>query len=232
MSRVPKGRPYVLLNMSMSADGKIASAQRGMNHFTSKRDEQNLYALRATVDAVMNGARTVDTAPIKMDSGSAKFRRTRLNSGLAEHALRIIVTGSGSLAAKAEVFCHHFSPIVILTSSRCPKRKLRDLAKQADDVWISPGRSIDFPRALTHLHSKWRVKRLLCEGGGGLNDAMFRGDLIDEFHLTVCPLIIGGSQAPSISDGIGFDRLNDARQFELAKRKQVGEEMFLTYRRK
>ena len=215
----------------MSADGKIASPDGKVQHFSSRRDNGQLYELRATVDAVMNGARTVDTGPIKMDTGLEKYRQRRIRTGLKEHALRIIVTGSGSLDPNAEVFRHRFSPIIILTSLQCPRRKLRQLEKLADDVIISTSRTIDFAKALEQLRQSWNVKRLLCEGGGGLNDAMFRADLVDEVRLTVCPLIIGGTKAPTICDGSGFEKLADARQFELAKRKQVGEEMFLTYRR-
>src|ERR1039458_184969 len=54
--------------------------------------------------------------------------------------------------------------------------------------------------------SKWGVKRLLCEGGGELNDALFRAGLVDEIHLTICPKIFGGRTAPTIADGLGFQR--------------------------
>ena len=39
---------------------------------------------------------------------------------------------------------------------------------------------------------------LLCEGGGELNDALFRGGLVNELHLTICPKIFGGRHAPPI----------------------------------
>ena len=231
MSPAPKDRPYVLLNMSMSADGKIASAQRTINHFSSKRDHDNLYELRASVDAIMNGARTVDTAPIKMDSGPEKYRRQRVKNKLCEQALRVIVTGSGSLDDQAEVFKHKFSPIVVLTSERCSKRNQQRLAKAADHLIVAGKTSINFAAAMNQLRQAWKVRRLLCEGGGALNDALFRADLIDEVNLTVCPVVIGGSTSPTISDGKGIQRLADARQFILTKRKQIGGELFLTYHR-
>lgn len=225
-------RPYVLINMSMSADGKIASANRGINHFSSDRDHENLYRLRATSDAILNGARTVDTAPIKMDTGPEKFRRRRARNGLSAHAIRIIATGSGSLNTNAEVFKHDFSPIVVLTTSRCPKTKLTRLRKAADAVIVAGGPELDFPTALMQLRKDWKIKRLLCEGGGALNDALFRADLVDEVNLTICPVVIGGRDAPTISDGIGIERLADARQFALNKRRSMDDEQFLTYLRK
>ena len=49
-------RPFVLINMAMSADGKIAPAHRRFVAFCSRRDHANLLALRATADAVMCGS--------------------------------------------------------------------------------------------------------------------------------------------------------------------------------
>ena len=45
--------PFVLVNMAMTADGKIATANRRIHSFSSSRDLEHLYELRATADAVM-----------------------------------------------------------------------------------------------------------------------------------------------------------------------------------
>ncbi|SVB87581.1 uncharacterized protein METZ01_LOCUS240435, partial [marine metagenome] len=63
-----KNRPFVLINMAMSADGKIAPAHRRFVAFGSRRDHANLLALRATTDGVMCGARTVDSAAVTLDA--------------------------------------------------------------------------------------------------------------------------------------------------------------------
>src|SRR5262245_2164975 len=71
-------RPFVLVNMAMTADGKIATANRGVSSFGSGYDQKNLFALRATADAVIAGARTVDLANVNMGPGAAKYRRERI----------------------------------------------------------------------------------------------------------------------------------------------------------
>ncbi|MEI9963030.1 MAG: dihydrofolate reductase family protein [Limisphaerales bacterium] len=45
------------------------------------------------------------------------------------------------------------------------------------------------------------MKRLLCEGGAELSDALFRAGLVNELHLTICPKIFGGRTAPTIAEG-------------------------------
>ncbi|MCX6896927.1 MAG: dihydrofolate reductase family protein, partial [Verrucomicrobia bacterium] len=81
--------PFVFVNMAMTADGKIATSNRAASSFGSRRDHDHLLELRATADAVMAGARTVDLNPINLGPGAAKFRRLRLKHGLAEYNLRV-----------------------------------------------------------------------------------------------------------------------------------------------
>src|SRR5690348_10668737 len=217
--------------MAMTADGKIATANRAVSSFTSPRDHEHLLALRATADAVMAGARTVDSAPINLGPGPAKFRRQRLKRGLAEFNLRVIVSRSGSVNPRAQVFQHRFSPILILTTRRANKGRLKQLQALADVVKICGRQEINFQAALRWLRKRWRVKRLLCEGGGELNDALFRARLVDELHLTICPKIFGGRRAPTIADGRGFNRLTDLDQFQLKSMRQVKDELFTIFLR-
>ena len=225
-------RPFVLINMSMTADGKIATANRVVSSFSSKRDHTNLLELRATTDAVMCGARTVDLNKINLGPGGAKFRNQRRKRGLAEYNLRIIVTGSGSLNPNAHIFTQRFSPIIILTTARASARKLKQLRAVADEVKVFGTAELNFRAALAWLHREWNVKRLVCEGGGELNAAMFCAGLVDELHLTLCPRIIGGRLAPTIADGIGFQKLACAAQLELHSAKRIGDELFLIYRKR
>jgi riboflavin-specific deaminase-like protein len=224
------GLPFLLVNMAMTADGKIATANRAVSSFGSRRDQEHLLQLRATADAVMGGARTADLNAINMGPGPAKYRRLRLRRGLAEFNLRVIVSGSGTLNPGAEVFRHRFSPIIILTTGRASAGRLKKLRAVATEVKICGTREIDFPRALRWLRKQWGIKRLLCEGGGELNDALFRADLVNQLHLTVCPRVFGGRTAPTIADGLGASSLARATQLELESARRQGNEMFLVYR--
>ena len=223
--------PFVFVNMAMTADGKIATANRAVSSFGSTRDHKHLLKLRATADAVMAGARTVDSAAINLGPGPARFRRLRLKNGLMEYNLRVIVSGNGSLNPAAEVFKHHFSPILILTTGRMSKVRLRQLRALADEVKVCGRQEINFRKAFSWLRGKWGVKRLLSEGGGGLNDALFRAGLVDELYLTICPKIFGGRNAPVIADGRGFRRLAEALPLQIKSFKHIGNELFAVFRR-
>ena len=177
----------------------------------------------------MSGARTVELSPATLGTGGAKYRRRRLKRGLREYNLRIIVSGQGSISPDAEIFKHRFSPIVILTTERASAAARRRLRALADEVKMCGRREINFRVALGWLRAKWGVKRLLCEGGGELNAALFRASLVDELHLTICPKIFGGKNAPTMADGKGFTKLADAAGLRLKSARRVGDEMFLIY---
>ena len=220
--------PFVLVNMAMTADGKIATANRAVSSFGSAGDHEHLLELRATADAVMAGARTVDSNPVNLGPGPARFRRLRLRRRLSEYNLRVIVSGSGSINPNAEVFRRRFSPIIILTTRRASAVSLRRLRSLADEVKVCGRKEINFRIAVRWLRERWGVKRLLCEGGGELNDALFRAGLVRELHLTVCPKIFGGHEAPTIANGLGAAHLRAAVQLKLKSARRFADEMFLT----
>jgi|SRR5579872_3586841 len=229
-ARGPAALPFVLINVATSADGKLAPASRRYVPFSSARDQEHLLELRATADAVMSGARTVDLNPVKMGPGPAKYRRLRLKRGLAEYNLRIVVSGAGTVDPRAEIFKHRFSPLIILTTGRASKRRLRQLQKLADEVMVCGARELDFALALRRLREKWNVRRLLCEGGGEVNAGLFEAGLVNEIHLTLCPLILGGRTAPTMADGRGFKNLADATRLKIKSHRRVGDELFLVYK--
>ena len=80
-SKVPRAKsgerillPFVFVNFAMTADGKIAFANRAFVPFGSERDRAHMMELRATADAVMSGARTVDSGEVSMGTGGEKYR--------------------------------------------------------------------------------------------------------------------------------------------------------------
>ena len=218
--------PFVFSNFAITADGKIAFASREFIPFGSGRDREHMLELRATADAVMSGARTVETPGVTLGPGGKKFRRLRRARGLSEYNLRVIVTGSGSINLQSDIFKHRLSPIILLVSERVSTKRLRELRGVADAVEVLGKAEIDLPAALRRLHEKWKVRRLLCEGGAALHNALVRAGLLRELHLTICPKIFGGLAAPTITDGAEIVNLAGAMRFKLKSAKRVHNELF------
>ena len=224
--------PFVFVNVAMTADGKLATPNRRIASPGSRRDIAHMMELRTYADAVMSGARTVDLNDAHLDPGAAKYRRMRLRHGLAEYNIRVIVSGSGSIDLKSDIFRKRHSPLIVLTSGRIPKRRLSALQNLATEVKVFGEEEIDFRAAFAWLRKKWKVRRLLCEGGGEVNGAVFRARLVDELHLTICPYIFGGEDAPTLCDGEGVAHLEDAYQMRLRSMKRVADELVMVFRRR
>lgn len=223
-------RPFVLVNMSMTADGKIATANRRVSTFGSLRDLEHLYELRATAGAILCGAATVNSGDVTLRNGGARFTALRRSRGLAAEPLRVIVSGGGSLRPDAAVFRKGAAPVIVLVSRACPAARRRSLEEAGGRVAVFGRRAVDLPAALRWLRGAWEVRRLVCEGGGALNAAMFAAGLVDELHLTLCPFVFGGRTAPHLADGPGAATLAAAAAFRLVAARGVGSERFLVLR--
>lgn len=186
--------------------------------------------LRAEFDAVMSGARTVENGDVTLGTGGEKYKRKRRALGLKEEHVRVVVSGSGSLDSKTHIFTSKraSSPIVVLTTERAGKR-IAELKKLADAVHVSKGKDLDFREALLWLRREFGVKRLLCEGGGEINGALFLAGVVNEVYLTIAPVILGGREAPTMADGAGFARLADALPLKLKRTQRVGDELYTVF---
>jgi 2,5-diamino-6-(ribosylamino)-4(3H)-pyrimidinone 5'-phosphate reductase len=225
-----KSLPFVSINVAMTADGKLAPATRHFIPFTTKRDQDLMLELRAEFDAVMSGARTVDTGEVTLGVGGEKWRKKRRRLGLKEEHIRVIASGSGTLDPKAHIFTSKrpTSPIIVLTTERAGKR-LAALQKSADAVHVSKGKDLDFREALSWLRKEWGVKRLLCEGGGAINGGLFLAGVVNELYLTIAPTIMGGRHAPTMADGDGFPKLADALPLKLKRYERIGDELYTVF---
>ncbi len=82
-------RPYIHVNVAMSADGKIDSiARKGMS-ISSLHDRRRVDELRASVDAILVGGRTLFNEDPKLNVMSDKLRKGRILRGLSEDPIKV-----------------------------------------------------------------------------------------------------------------------------------------------
>ncbi|MEY3274967.1 MAG: hypothetical protein RL153_232 [Verrucomicrobiota bacterium] len=218
------------INMAMSADGKVATANRAVHTFGSPRDGRHLHELRAASDAIVCGARTVEETGATLGNGGRHYDKLRQRLGRRPHPVRVVVSGSASLSPDAPLWKDRSAPVVAWVSASAPASRIRRLAALADEVWTSPGHEVDVGAGLRWLTARHGVREALVEGGGSLNDAFFRAGMVDELHLTWCPLLMGGRHAPTASDGLGTGPLAAVRRMALHSIQRHGNELFLVYR--
>ena len=93
----PPRRPYLLLNMIATADGRASLGGRS-GPLGNRADRELFHALRTVVDAVMAGAGTVRAERYGPIVRAPERRRARRERGLEEEPLACIVSGRMALA--------------------------------------------------------------------------------------------------------------------------------------
>lgn len=90
--------------------------------------------------------------------------------------------------------------IVNLVSHGTPAEYLAFLRREKIPYLIGGETHADLAGAMRKLYCKLGVKAARLWGGGTLNGAMLRAGLIDEIHLIMWPMMIGGDATPTLAD--------------------------------
>jgi riboflavin-specific deaminase-like protein len=223
---VPVRRPYVLLNMVSTADGRATIDGRS-GPIGNRADRELFHGLRTAVDAVMAGAGTVRTERYGRIVPEESRRRARRERGLAEEPLACIVSGRLALAEDIPLLADPLARVAILTPSAA---SLQGVAAQVDYVRAERDGLLDLPAALAELRERLAVRTLLCEGGPHLNSGLLSAGLVDELFLCLAPKLAGGdaeSEALRIFAGAA---LEPPAALELVAALESDSHLFLRYR--
>jgi 5-amino-6-(5-phosphoribosylamino)uracil reductase len=220
-------RPYTVVVLAMSADGKIADVTRAPARFGSKVDREHLEQQIATADAVLFGAGTLRTYGTTLTISNPTLLQYRIQMGRPLQPVHIVVTQAADLNPEIRFFSQQINRWLLTTSAGSLFWQRRPEFEQIL-VFDTPTGGIDIPTCLQHLKNLG-MTHLVVLGGGQLVASMLELELVDEFWLTVCPLILGGVDAPTPVDGRGFSP-QLAPRLQLVEARTVDQEVFLHYR--
>ena len=226
-------RPLATVILAISADGKIADAVRSPARFGSANDKAHLEQQVAASDAVLFGNGTLQAYGTTMRVISPELVKQRELQGKPPQPVQIVCSRSSQFDPNLRFFQQPV-PRWLLTAPDSSHTALPSpyaMTNSKFDRIIcakTAGGEIDWIDAFQQL-ANFDIKRLAILGGGKLVASVLAAGLVDELWLTVCPLILGGADAPTPVEGEGF--LADlAPKLQLLAVKQVGQEVFLHYR--
>lgn len=185
----PAGRPWLLVNMITSLDGAVTVD--GLSGGLARPADKAMFsALRAVGDVVLAGAGTMRAEGYGPPRPTAATRQMRRNRGQSETPRLAIVTRSLDLDLTRPLFVEAELPPLILTCESAPTDR-RAAAAEVAEVIVAGDVTVDLPVAMSALHDLG-VRVVTCEGGPHLNGDLLLSDLIDEWALTLAPLLVGG----------------------------------------
>ena len=198
-------RPFVFINVAMTADGKIDTFERKGAAISSPQDKERVDQLRASADAIMVGGRTLLDEDPKLTVKSEALRAERVGRGLSPNPVKVGIVSEANIRTDSQFLNAGPADIVIFTTRRTSKESLSLFKSQRVDVYMDDKEKVDLHNALATLKDLG-IERLMVEGGGTLNFELLRLGLVDEITAYVAPMIFGGQSAPTLAAGSGLKR--------------------------
>jgi 2,5-diamino-6-(ribosylamino)-4(3H)-pyrimidinone 5'-phosphate reductase len=197
-------RPHVILNVAVTADGKTDTYKREGASISSTEDMERMDQLRASVDAILVGGRTLVENDPRLTLKSAELREQRIQRGLSPNPIKIGVITQAELAPDSRFLTFGPAEKMVFTTRQTRQEQISVLEKLGASVFIMGDERVDLIEMMRHL---WQagIRRVLVEGGGTLNSELLRLQLVDEINIYVAPMIFGGKTAPTFVDGLGFN---------------------------
>lgn len=219
LSVVQRGRPFVMLKLASSLDGRIATSRGESRWITGPEARAVVHRLRAQVDGLVVGSGTGNA-----DDPDLTARR---GDRVVHRPVRVLVDGNLCVGAGARIFRGEGAEAWVLCSRASEKARRRALIRAGVRLIDVPrrGRHLDLGRAMAQLAENG-LTEVLVEGGAGLAAAMLRGGLVDELHWFVAPKLIGSEGIPALGEQ-RLRSLADALELSDVKMRRVGKDLYV-----
>lgn len=242
-------RPYITVVLAMSADGKITDSQRSAARFPSAADKAHLERQVAKADATLVGAGTLRAYGTTLLVTDSELIAARQEQQQAEQPIQIICSATGNLDPRWRFFQQPIPRWLLTTPTgeavwfACKYNTEGVMSNGDSQAEGGAERTFFDHRLVADAPFNWSiimqelrvpttarspVNNLVVMGGGELVASLLAESFVDELYLTVCPLLIGGKNAPTPVEGLGFT-LPETPQLKLQSARTEGNEVFLHY---
>ena len=211
-------RPHVIFSAAITLDGKLAT-RTGDSKLSSKVDKIRVHKLRNKVDAILVGKNTV-----KIDDPLLSVHNIK-----KKNPVRIILDSNATIRTSSRILktCSKI-PTIIAVSKSAQKKNLQRLEKFPVQVIVCGKYTVDVKKLLVILKKKG-IKNILVEGGGTINWAFVKENLVDEAIITITPYLVGGMHATTLVDGDGFSIIAKSLKLKLKNVTKTKNEVVLHY---
>ncbi len=207
---------FIYSNLAISLDGKIAPANRSFCPLGTPLDRKRMVELRKNCDALLIGASTF-----------RPYRKASRADKRAPAPINIVVSRMlEGISPNWPFFKAKDLKRILFVQESPPKARLAKFEKTSEIIVLKKTGSIA-KQILKHLKARG-IQRLLIEGGGEIMWHFASQNLINEYHVTLTPKIVGGKTSPTLVDGIGF-KPKDILGLKLLRSEVLGDEIYLTF---
>jgi len=214
LTKINESRPKVTLKLATSLDGRIATRTGDSQWITNEKSREVVHLQRSSNDAIMVGAGTV-----RKDNP----RLTVRNIARSANPVRVLISNKINLPYDSRIFTSMKAhPTWIIHGA--------DTNEGTKGIWAKEGAKlleaksnngkIVLKNALKNLALEG-LTSVYCEGGSNLAAGLLSNNLVDELIIFTAGIIIGEDGLPTVAS-LGFDKLQEARRFELMESLTLG----------
>ena len=216
-------RPYVMLKLAMTLDGRIATRTGHSRWITGETARHQVHELRANVGraggAILVGGNTLHT--------DNPLLTARLDDPVERQPLAVSISSRVPAPDSLLLFKERPTETIFFTTAsgaatpRAAQLRERGVRIRGLDRWKS---------GEEYLRQEAGCPYVLCEGGGRLGLSLLEAGLVDEFHLHIAPKVLGDNDARPLFDGRTPLELDEALSLRLVRMEPCGEDGHLIFR--
>lgn len=211
-------RPFVILKIAQSIDGKIATAAGESKWITGSEARARVHKLRNEVDALIVGIGTVKADDPSLDC------RTRGG----RNPYRIIVDSRLEIPLNSRVLKHNDGKTIVASTEKADKDRLDTLGSMGIRVLSIREKAgkVDLHSLMTEL-GKLGMTSVMIEGGSSIASSALSERIVDKVMFFTAPKIIGGVDAVPSIGGKSPALLRNAIKLEDMQMFRLGEDLLI-----
>ncbi|MBI2659392.1 bifunctional diaminohydroxyphosphoribosylaminopyrimidine deaminase/5-amino-6-(5-phosphoribosylamino)uracil reductase RibD [Candidatus Woesearchaeota archaeon] len=208
-------RPFVILKVAMSVDGKIATSTGDSKYITSREARAYVHQLRSEVDAVMIGLNT-----LLRDNPELTPRLVK-----GKDPMKIVVD-SGLKIPKSCNLMKEPAKLIIATTGKAPKSRIKKLQQKGINVIVTKSKNgmVEMQDLMKQL-GKHEIASVMVEGGSQLNSSAIKEGIVDRVLIFTAPKIIGNGIGAIGS--LGIKKIEKAISLKNPVCRRIGKDMLV-----
>jgi len=216
---ITSGRPFVILKIAMTLDGKIATPDGQSKWITGEQARKMVHFTRSSVDAILTAIGTV-----KADN---PHMTARIRAG--KSPLRIVIDPYLEIPISAHIL--EIPPETVIVTRKAhmsstaveKKKKLHDKGIQLIEY---KGEKANLSLLIKKLAMRG-ITSVLIEGGSSLNAYALGEGIVDKVMFFIAPKIMGGEKSFTAIGGETYRRLEDAYKISDLKIRRIGKDILI-----
>ncbi len=220
---IQKKRPYVILKMATSLDGKIATKKGLSSYITGEESRKAVAKLRAQVGSAQ-GVVLVGNRTFQLDNPKLSAREVECE----KQPRAAIITNTLPQLSKCKdnfLLNERIKEVIFLTNNaQSVSSDAKQLIEAGAQIYALENTN-ELKTFCEILFEKEKVPYILCEGGSQLAYSLLKAECVDEYRQYIAPILFADSEALNVAEGAKIEKLDEVIKFDILSLRKLGNDI-------